>query len=162
MWRCAIWNANIDNAWFWRDGPGDLHCGLMDWGCVSQMNLGMAIWGALSGAETDLWVQHLDELLQLFVAEVHRCGGPNLDPARLRRHTLLYAAAMGVAWLLDVPALMRKRFDAIPSTRKDPRIRDDESVRAPLQMLSNLLSAWERYRIGDLLDVALAEGTPVS
>jgi hypothetical protein len=156
------WNANIDNAWFWRDGPGDLHCGLMDWGCVSQMNLGMAIWGALSGAETDLWVQHLDELLQLFVAEVHRCGGPNLDPARLRRHTLLYAAAMGVAWLLDVPALMRKRFDAIPSTRKDPRIRDDESVRAPLQMLSNLLSAWERYRIGDLLDVALAEGTPVS
>jgi hypothetical protein len=156
------WNANIDNAWFWRDGHGDLRCGLMDWGCVSQMNLGMAIWGAMSGAETDLWVQHLDELLQLFVAEVHRCGGPSLDPARLRRHTLLYAAAMGVAWLLDVPALIRKRFDAIPSTRKDPRIRDDESVRAPLQMLSNLLSAWERYRVGDLLDAALAEGIPVS
>lgn len=36
------WNANIDNAWFWRDGDGTLRCGLMDWGCVSQMNLGMA------------------------------------------------------------------------------------------------------------------------
>jgi len=65
---------------------------------------------------------------------------------------------MGVAWLLDVPALIRKRFGvAAPSSRKDPRIRDDESVRAPLQMLSNLLNVWERHRVGDLLDAALAE-----
>ncbi|MCV7413419.1 hypothetical protein AWC05_03090 [Mycobacterium florentinum] len=156
------WNANIDNAWFWRDADDVLHCGLMDWGCVSQMNLGMAIWGAMSGAETELWDVHLDDLLQLFVAEVHRHGGPELDAARLRRHTLLYAAAMGVAWLLDVPALIRKRFDTVPSSRTDPRIRDDESVRAPLQMLCNLLSAWERYRVGDLLDSALAEEGRVS
>ena len=151
------WNANVDNAWFWRDTDG-LHCGLMDWGCVSQMNLGMAIWGAMSGAETYMWDQHLDELLHVFVAEVRRCGGPDLDPYRLRRHTLLYAEAMGVAWLLDVPALIRKRFGAsVPDSRADPRIKDDESVRAPLQMLSNLLNLWERHRIGDLLDAAIAE-----
>ncbi|HWS94094.1 MAG TPA: hypothetical protein VN306_16860 [Mycobacterium sp.] len=152
------WNANIDNAWFWRDADHVLHCGLMDWGCVGQMNMGMAIWGAMSGAETDMWNRHLDELLHLFVAEVHRYGGPNLDPDRLRRHTLLYAAVMGVAWLLDVPALIHRRFGvAAPGSRGDPRIKDDESVRAPLQMLSNLLSLWERYRVGDLLDEALAE-----
>jgi hypothetical protein len=152
------WNANIDNAWFWRDSDGELRCGLMDWGCVSQMNMGMAIWGAMSGAETDLWNLHLDELLHLFVTEVHRCGGPDLDPDRLRRHTLLYAAAMGVAWLMDVPALLRARFGAaVPSSRRDPRIKDDESVRAPLQMLSNLLNLWDRHRVGDLLDTALAE-----
>ncbi len=152
------WNANIDNAWFWRDTDDVLRCGLMDWGCVSQMNVGMAIWGAMSGAETDMWNQHFDELLHLFVAEVHRYGGPDLDPDRLRRHTLLYAAVMGVAWLLDVPALIRARFGAAPSSRKDPPIRDDESVRAPLQMLSNLLNLWERHRLGDLVDAALAEG----
>jgi hypothetical protein len=151
------WNANIDNAWFWRDTDG-MHCGLMDWGCVSQMNLGMAIWGAMSGAEIDMWDQHLDELLNVFVTEVRRCGGPDLVLDRLRRHTLLYAAVMGVAWLLDVPALIRKRFGAsAPSSRTDPRIKDDESVRAPLQMLSNLLNLWERHRVGDLLDAALAE-----
>lgn len=149
------WNANIDNAWFWRDGGGALRCGLMDWGCVSQMNLGMALWGALSGAETAMWDTHLDELLHLFVAEFEGGGGPRLDAVRLRRHTLLYAAVMGVAWLLDVPALIRKRFDSVPRTRKDPRIRDDESVRAPLQMLSNLLSLWDRHRVGDLLDDVL-------
>ena len=131
----------------------------MDWGCVGQMNMGMAIWGAMSGAETDMWNRHLDELLHLFVAEVHRCGGPNLDPGRLRRHTLLYAAVMGVAWLLDVPALISKRFGAdLPDGRRDPRIKDDASVRAPLQMLSNLLNLWERHRVGDLLDAALVEG----
>jgi len=155
------WNANIDNAWFWRGADDVLHCGLMDWGCVSQMNLGMAIWGAMSGAETEMWNRHLDELLHLFVAEVRRCGGPELDPDRLRRHTLLYATVMGVAWLLDVPALIRKRFGAdIPANRTDPRIKDDESVRAPLQMLSNLLNLWERHRPGDLLDDLAVADTP--
>lgn len=154
------WNANIDNAWFWRGADGNLGCGLMDWGCVSQMNLGMAIWGAMSGAETNMWTEHLDELLNLFVAEFQRYGGPALDPDRLRQHTLLYAASMGVAWLLDVPALIRKRFAAGPCSRMDPRIRDDESVRAPLQMLSNLLNLWEHHRVGHLLTVALAERGP--
>ncbi len=155
------WNANIDNAWFWRDGPdadAELQCGLMDWGCVSQMNLGMALWGALSGAETAMWSEHLDELLHLVVGEFHRCGGPVLELDRLRRHTVLYAAVMGVAWLLDVPALIRKRFGAdAPFSRTDPGIKDDESIRAPLQMLCNLLNLWERYRPGEMLDAALAE-----
>jgi hypothetical protein len=152
------WNANIDNAWFWREGDGVLRCGLLDWGCVGQMNMGMAIWGAMSGAETDLWNAYFDELLHLFVAEVEGFGGPRLDPERLRRHTLLYAAVMGVAWLLDVPALIRKRFGAAAlDSRMDPRIRDDESVRAPVQMLANLLNLWERHCVGDLLDEALDE-----
>ncbi|OBJ49279.1 hypothetical protein [Mycobacterium sp. 1423905.2] len=153
------WNANVDNAWFWRDRDGVLQCGLMDWGCVSQMNVGMAIWGALSGAEADLWDGHLDQLLQLFVAEMRRYGGPPLDTDRVRRHTVLYAATMGVAWLFDVPALLSRRFGAdMPQRRDDPRIQDDESLRAPLQMLSNVLNLWARYRPGDLLDLALAEG----
>ncbi|OBA80801.1 hypothetical protein A9W99_16230 [Mycobacterium sp. 1164966.3] len=152
------WNANVDNAWFWRDNDDVLHCGLMDWGCVSQMNMGMAIWGAMSGAETDLWNRHLDELLHSFVAEVRRCGGPHLDADRLVRHTVLYAASMGVAWLLDVPALIHRRFGgSAPSSHTDPRIKGDESVRAPLQMLSNVLSLWECHRVGDLLEEALDE-----
>lgn len=128
-----------DLAWFWRDSDGRWQCGLMDWGCVSQMNLGMAIRGAMSGAETGMWSEHLDGLLLPSVSEFHRSGGPEIDPDRLRRHTVLDVAAMRVAWLLDVPALMRTRFGADPpETRTDPRIR-------------------ERHRPGQLLDAALAE-----
>jgi len=137
------WNANVDNAWFWTDG--ELRCGLMDWGCVSQMNVAMAIWGSLSGAETDVWDDHLDALLVMFCDEVSGSGGPTLDPAVLRRQLVLYATLMGVTWLLDVPALLRKRVPDISpqTTRTDPRIKHDEGVRAPLQMLTNVLNLWE-------------------
>ncbi|WP_083410826.1 hypothetical protein [Mycolicibacterium rutilum] len=149
------WNANVDNAWFWRGDDGELRCGLMDWGCVSRMHVSMAIWGALSGAETSLWDDHLDELLELFCKEVSVSGGPLLDPATLERHLLRYATLMGVTWLLDVPALVRKRLpDAGPhTTRTDPRIKSDEGVRAPLQMLTNVLNLWQTRD----LDGALAD-----
>ncbi|MGV0604999.1 hypothetical protein [Mycolicibacterium sp. XJ1904] len=139
------WNANVDNAWFWRDDDGELQCGLMDWGCVSRMHVSMAIWGSLSGAETSLWNNHLDELLEMFCKEVLASGGPVLDPAAVERSLVVYATLMGVTWLLDVPALIRKRLpDAGPhTTRTDPRIRSDESLRAPLQMLINVLNLWQ-------------------
>src|SRR5947209_3819552 len=136
------WNANIDNAWFWRDADGVLCCGLLDWGCVGQMNVAMALWGALSGAELDLWDHHLDELLNVFVDEIRRCGGTELSVDELRCQLMLYVGIMTVAWLLDVPALIRSRFGdaAAAMTRKHPLIKNDESVRAPLQMLSNALN----------------------
>jgi hypothetical protein len=84
------------------------------------------------------------------------------DVPRIAHHedTVARRLATDSHWLLDVPALIRTRFGAdLPGSRRDPRIKDDESVRAPLQMLSNLLSLWEQHRVGDLLDAALAEGT---
>ena len=147
------WNANVDNAWFWTDGQGELQCGLMDWGCVSQLNLAMAIWGAMSGAEIDLWNHHFGELLHLLCAEVHASGGPELDPAELERQVLVYVALMGVTWLLDVPALIRAKVpDSGSATlRTDPAIKGDESVRAPLQMLTNVLNLWESRDVGSAL-----------
>lgn len=148
------WNANVDNAWFWRDSGDTLHCGLMDWGCVSQLNLAMALWGAMSGAETTMWDCHLDELLDLFVAELRRCGGPSLDPGELTRQLMLYVAIMGITWLLGVPALIHNRFGTSTQelSRTAPRIKSDESIRAPLQMLTNVLNLWETRNFGQLLD----------
>jgi hypothetical protein len=146
--------SNVDNAWFWRDADNVLHCGLLDWGCVGQMNVAMALWGAMSGAETDMWERHLDDLLRLFVAEIRACGGPDLEADELHNQLMLYVGIMAVAWLLDVPALIRSRFgDAARSlSRNDPLIKEDESVRAPLQMLTNALSLWETRHFGDLLN----------
>lgn len=154
------WNANVDNAWFWRDTGDVLHCGLLDWGCVGQMNVAMALWGAMSGAETDMWDYHLDELLRCFVSEVRDGGGPALDVVALHDQLMVYVGIMAVAWLLDVPALIHARFgdSARSLTRKDVAIKDDESVRAPLQMLTNALNLWETKEFGDLLDAALAQG----
>jgi len=151
------WNANVDNAWFWRDTDNALHCGLLDWGCVGQMNVAMALWGAMSGAETDTWDCHLDDLLGLFVAEIRERGGPDLGVGELHHQLMLYVGIMAVAWLLDVPALIRSRFgdSARSLSRTDSLIKDDESVRAPLQMLTNALNLWETQHFGNLLNAAL-------
>ena len=147
------WNANVDNAWFWRDADDELQCGLMDWGCVSQMNIGMAIWGAMSGAETDMWDTHFDDFLRLVCTEVRASGGPELEPQTLETQVLLYAALMGITWLLDVPAMLRARIaDLGPATtRMDPRIRADDGIRAPLQMFANFLNLWESRDVGRAL-----------
>ena len=105
---------------------------------------GDGLWGALCAAETGLRDAHLDDLLQTFTGEVRHSGGADLDPAELGWQMLLYAAVMGITWLLDVPARLRARLgpDTASVTRFDPRIADDESMRAPLQMLSNVLNLW--------------------
>lgn len=146
------WNANVDNAWFWRDAGGALRCGLLDWGCVGPMNVAMALWGALCGAETAMWDEHVGELYVHFDEEFRRCGGLPLDRDELSRHVLLYAAVMGMTWLLDVPGYVRAAAPGLSatSTRMDPQIADVESVRCRLQMLVNVLNLWERSDDGPL------------
>lgn len=146
------WNANVDNAWFWRDEAKTLRCGLMDWGCVGRMNVAMAIWGAMCSAETDLWDRHLDELLTCFATEYHAFGGPIVDVDLLTRHIVLYASVMGMTWLLDVPAYVLSQLpDATASTtRFSPGVSDVESVRCRLQMMTNVLNLWETRDFGAL------------
>ena len=150
-------DAAADDRWVTGDHfglpiPAD-PAALCDGGTIA-----MALWGAMSGAETDMWECHLDDLLGLFVSEIRACGGPDLDVAELHHQLMLYVGIMAVAWLLDVPALIRSRFgDSTRSlSRNDPNIKDDESVRAPSQMLSNALNLWETAKFGDLLDGALS------
>ncbi len=101
------WNANVDNAWFWRDGAA-LRCGFMDWGCVGQMNVAMSLWGALSAAQTALWDQHLDPLLEGYAREFAATGTEPLHLPTLKRQLLLYAGWMGITWLLDAPACIER------------------------------------------------------
>ncbi|WP_371454690.1 hypothetical protein [Mycobacterium sp. GA-1841] len=146
------WNANVDNAWFWTEPEGTVVCGLMDWGCASVMNVAMALWGSLCSAETTLWDNHLDELLAHFAAEFHAAGGPELDLPRLRHQLVLYAAVMGVAWLLDAPTHLQSTLPDREIDRFDPVIAGNEAVRSPLLMLSNVLYLWDTEDFGALLD----------
>ncbi|MDN4520482.1 hypothetical protein [Mycolicibacterium austroafricanum] len=135
------WNANVDNAWFWRDG-GRLGCGLLDWGCVGRMNLAMAVWGALCSAETSMWDRDFEHLLRCLVAEFTEAGGPAIDAAVLREHVLAYVAIMGTTWLLDVPGFLLKALPEKVGDRFDPAIADSEQIRSRLLMMTNFLNLW--------------------
>ena len=145
------WNANVDNAWFWRR-DGDLECGLMDWGCVGQMNVAMAIWGAMCSAETSMWDGHLDELLDVFLAEFSAAGGRAPASAVVKQHLMLYVAIMGLAWLLDVPSYLLRLLPEPVADRFDARIADNEQARGRLLMMTNFLNHWEANDFVGVLD----------
>ncbi len=146
------WNAHIDNAWYWRNGQSQLECGLMDWGNVSQMNLAMAIWGCLSGAEIYIWNHHLDELLHLFVTEFKNSGGPVLDLTELKLHLSVYVSMMGLNWMLDTPLTLLRIPDlASVGSRLDPRVESNERARAQLLIMTAFLNLWEKENMTEVI-----------
>jgi len=147
------WNAQVDNAWFWRNAQGELECGLLDWGHASQMNVAMALAGCLMGAETELLNTHLDALLVLFATEFHGCGAPELDVPELKLHLLLYIAVSGLI-LLDAPVLIERRVPDLASvgSRFDRRISKSEHARTQLHMLTVFLNLWQTQDFGKALD----------
>ncbi len=148
------YNANIDNAWFWREPCGQLQCGLLDWGRVRQMNVAYALWGSLCGTTLEIWNDHLDELLQLFIDEYRRHGGPRLELERLKLHLDFYAASVGLSMLLDAPALILARLpDAATATGpRDPVFRKDQIALGFFHVFTTFLNLWQRHDFGASLD----------
>jgi hypothetical protein len=148
------YNANIDNAWFWRDSTGALQCGLLDWGRVRQMNVAYALWGSLCAADLGIWDEHLDELLALFIDELDRHGGPRLDGAKLRLYLDCYVATIGLAMMMDVPALILSRLPeaARASGPLDPVFRRDPVAHGFLHVFTNFLNLWQTRDFGASLD----------
>jgi hypothetical protein len=155
------YNANIDNAWFWRDSSGALGCGLLDWGRVRQMNVAYALWGSLCGASLDIWDSHLDELLALFTVELRAHGGPRLDVAELELHLDFYVATMGLATLIEAPALVLSRLPEAAGARDalDPVFFKDDVARGFLHVFTGFLHLWERHDFGASLDRLLERMT---
>jgi hypothetical protein len=148
------WNAQIDNAWFWRDAAGNWQCGLLDWGHVNQMNVAFSLWGCLCGADQEIWDGHFQELLVFFADEFHGHGGPRIDVAELKLHLLLYMALMGVSYFMASPSRILHRVpEAVyASGPRDPVFRTNETGRNNLHCLSIFLSLWEREQFGSVLN----------
>jgi hypothetical protein len=148
------WNAHLDNAWFWPDPAGGLHCGLLDWGRVRQFNVVYAIWGSLSGADIDIWDHHVDDLLQLFADELADHGGPLLEPGLLRLHLDLYIATIGLVEMMNVPEVVLARLpEAIDAASlRDTVFVENEMPRVILHMFLTYLHLWDRRDFEACLD----------
>ena len=159
------WNANIDNAWFWRDDRGDLACGLMDWGNVGQMHMVTALSSCLVFAEPDFVIENLHHFLALFSEVFEEAGGGRLDPAALELHFALQMISGGLKWPLAAVALIERHISELPTVtgRFDPRIENDERLRTQLHMLTAYLMLWQASDAGGLIDWAIhrAESAPI-
>jgi hypothetical protein len=146
------WNGNIDNGWFERDAHGELHCGFIDWANCGQLPLTQIIIGALSCAEADVWANHLDELLSIFIEEFEAQGGPKLNLAELSLHVRLSAASnFGLSMAAPV-AIARdvEDIDAVTNSR-DPIFRDRYSSRVMLHSMILMLENWQALNLGELV-----------
>ncbi len=151
------WNAHIDNCWFWRDGAGVMQCGLIDWGRAGQITFGSALWGALSAAHHDVWDNHLDELLALFLSEYHAGGGELILLDRLKAHLTLSIAHMGVARVFAFPENVLFRVpDALAASGPlDPAILASDPARNQMHIYTVFLKFWRRAGVGACLDAVL-------
>ena len=145
-------NAHIDNAWFWREPDGALGCGLLDWGGVGQMCVAPSIWGCIGAAEPETHDRHLDELLDLFVAEYARAGGPVLERRDLAQHLELHVMMSALHMTTAPPAILREVPDpAVAADRYDPIFTANETARVQLKITISLLNMWQRRDLGRLL-----------
>jgi hypothetical protein len=147
------WNANIDNAWFWREPDETLKCGLIDWGSVGQMHICRTIWGSLACAEPEFIDRHLGELLDFFITEYARAGGPLLHRVAVERHLELHMMMSGLGAMLNAPrAILREVPDpTVAADRYDPVFTLNETARVQLKVTINFLNMWHRRDLGRLL-----------
>ena len=144
------WNTNLDNAWFEREPDGRLTAGLLDWGMVRRMNGAYGIWGGLSAAEPAMLLDQLDGLLELYAQELAAHGGPAIDPDELGLHFDLSLALLGMALMLDAPALFAARMPNIAQANgpHNPMIAADGVVEGFLKVFTNFLLLWEQRDFG--------------
>ncbi|MBU6267663.1 MAG: phosphotransferase [Sphingomonadales bacterium] len=155
----AHWNANIDNAWFWKGDDGARHCGFIDWGRVGPMPVAQALWGTLSGAEVAIWDGHLDALIGVYVAAFEGLPeGPRLDAARVRLELEIQVGLLGTCWLLDAVALIQRMVPdlAEAQSKRDARFVAHEQARNQLHMLTVFMNLFERHDLGRSIDAVLA------
>jgi hypothetical protein len=154
----AHWNTNIDNAWFWRDAEGVLQAGLLDWGMVRRMNVGLSIWGGLSAAGVDMLEGSLDKLLALYAEVLGANGGAVIDPGQLGLHFDLSLVLVGFAMMMDLPTLIQTRLPEAANAvgPRDPLIRSDTVVRGFLHVATNFLNLWARRDFAASLKRVLA------
>ena len=143
-------NTNVDNAWFWTGADGELQVGLLDWGGVGQMHLGSAFYGLICSAETDFLNAHRQTLIECVAREYQRCGGPALNVAALTRSVKLACGLVGLAWMMDAPALVAASLPEYRTveSRLDPRLQNNFLARVQLQPLMVLLNEWRTHGIG--------------
>ena len=145
-------NANIDNAWFWREPDGALRSGLIDWGSVGQMSVASSIWGCIGAAEPEMHDRHLDDLITLFVAEYARAGGPLLDRSELTQHLEMHVMMSALHMTTAPPAILREIPDpGVAADRHDPVFTANETARVQLKVTVSLLNMWARRDLGRLL-----------
>jgi len=144
-------NLPSDNAYYWRDEQGTLLTGLLDWGnaCISNI---AGMWNmSFVMCEEGMLREHETSLLQYFVDEVKKGGGPKgitmtemFTQVKLGQG-IFSAQAGGVVMQLykNTP----KAEWVTMTGRWDPKINDRFSNRNYICAIINNLACWKHRKV---------------
>lgn len=155
------WNANLDNAWFWRDRADEVGVGLLDWGSVGQLNLARAFWGMTCAAELDFLDTHRRDLMANFVDRYHEAGGPKISVDDFETMYRLTISVVGLHWMIDAPTIIEANLPnfAEMAGRHDDRLQTCFLARAQQHILTVMLNEWSFSDIGRTVPLALANNS---
>jgi hypothetical protein len=141
---CHI-NLNVDNAWFWRDGSGQLQAGLLDWGGVGQASLAQAISGMMMMPQPEKHIALVDRVIDVFLEECAAQGCPAIDRAELyfQYKASIYSTAICtfVTILSDVVQMFPEDYFASMDNRMDARLLETGFYSAVV-WIDNMLREW--------------------
>lgn len=141
---CHI-NLNIDNAWFWRDGKGQLHAGMLDWGGAGQASIAQALSGMLMMPEPEKHIGLVNRVIDIFIEECAAQACPPINRAELlfQYKASIYSTAifMFITILSDALNYFPDEYFAPMETRMDPRLLED-GFYSGVVWIENMLREW--------------------
>mmetsp|Transcript_41747 Transcript_41747/g.73422 ORF Transcript_41747/g.73422 Transcript_41747/m.73422 type:complete len:649 (+) Transcript_41747:22-1968(+) len=72
-------NAQVDNAFYWRDEAGTMQSGILDWDGAQNMPMPTCLGNAWMGSESDTFDEHEEKLVVYFLDEYKKASGEELD-----------------------------------------------------------------------------------
>ena len=109
------------------------------------MSLGQALVGMLMFPEPDTYPQLLDDVIDAFVEELAKSGGPELRPEVLRRHYKVAQFNWSLPTILEIVVDTLDRFSvdeyASMADAFDPRL-EETGLRAGIVWLAVVLLDW--------------------
>jgi len=140
-------NLNTDNAYFWRDGGGQLDCGIFDFGGFGVSSLPHNLWWMLNMAEIDQVMHNLDTYIEAFVSRYKEYGGPSLDLATVRMMVIITAlqnTSMMVAAVPNTLKMCPAKEWATIKDRHDPRVASNVDGKSTLRSCVHVLNSTTR------------------
>jgi len=138
-------NAQVDNAFYWKDEAGEVKCGLLDWGGISHNTIPSCLGNGWMGAEPEVMEEHEEKLVQLFIDEYAKITGFKFDLEDLRMSMKLAQCAVYYGCCANIGMLLRifKRDEwKTIKGRKDPKIDENFLLRCYFVQIHLWLKMW--------------------
>lgn len=153
------WNANLDNAWFWTNPNGELEVGLLDWGNVGPINLGMAYTTMMICAETEFLEAHEEDVIEALLKSYETQTGLSLNRQDFSDSLNVGLVISGIDMTLELPNLITSSHPDFESydNKMDPRLIEGDFLgRVLTRCLLVYLSHWKRRGVAQTISKVLS------